>query len=711
MRKLFKFGLASLALSLCVGSGVFLLKGQKAPTKVEAAAETVTMHFPGQSVSTNPKVKYRSVGTSISSNVSVGQYTVGTDYLQDGTITGNATTSWTITTTSTKNALELLVPVRLAINVPAKSHVYLNSFSYRMSVSSGSSSKIELIKDSNLTASSTLEYSINTKSSLAENYVSSSSTFSYSEPIRFYNQTSSAATKTLDYFWLHITMPSYSSSPRQASFTFSLSNQNVSDADEVVVQIETNTYSASEFCLIASSLDNKIAKVLYDFTLPNTLTIAHTVTFNLNGCTVTASQSPAIEISSTGRLTVTSSPAGGILTTSQSQLININGGSLIVNGSGQTLRNTSTADNTYVIYTAMNNCSITLEGTTTISGGKHGIGLPTETNIFVGGTTTFVGQNSGYGIYSNSGSAIYLYENANVGKIYMPRSGGSVLYLSNAANTLSYINTTNDLYITYDGLLSDEKNGIALNVYNQSVANHVIFNSIGIGYMAAYYDSTHRINCVYFSTTPTFVLSHCSVDNPNITLNYNEATDITFTVDRGYVFPNTIDIPLGSASYSWSTSGSLGQLQIKRKAVYQDITISITAVINTEGKALEFINSYMHMDDYNDDLGWCKDSTHHYYVTAKDAFNSLEQVTRIYLMTNTQDDIVAAKERFIAWATANGEKIVYESSDYIIKQSARYISLLDETIDNSTSAILIIVAIASLLIVTGLIIFKKRKHN
>ena len=47
-----------------------------------------------------------------------------------------------------------------------------------------------------------------------------------------------------------------------------------------------------------------------------------------------------------------------------------------------------------------------------------------------------------------------------------------------------------------------------------------------------------------------------------------------------------------------------------------------------------FINNYMHMD-YTDNLGYCSDSTHHYYSSAKDAFNLLNDHQRKLFTTNS----------------------------------------------------------------------------
>ena len=271
------------------------------------------------------------------------------------------------------------------------------------------------------------------------------------------------------------------------------------------------------------------------------------------------------------------------------------------------------------------------------------------------------------------------------------------------------MNTAVDLEIYYPTTLSSQKT-IAQCVYNQDVADHIIFKSIGSGYMSRYIDSGHYIECAYFATTPTFVLTHCSVNDPDIVLHYNTGSSMYFTAERGYDLPSTISVSnVASNMRTWYPN--TGYLNIQSGAVTQSVTITVTATINTEGKALQFIASNMHMSDYTTEKGWCKDNTHNYYSIAKTAFNSLEKATRKFIMEDDTSDIVAAKERLIAWAAANGEEITYESgsSDYVIHQASRYVAPYNNPAENSAVWIIAAVVIASSLAMAGLLIIKTRK--
>ena len=67
-----------------------------------------------------------------------------------------------------------------------------------------------------------------------------------------------------------------------------------------------------------------------------------------------------------------------------------------------------------------------------------------------------------------------------------------------------------------------------------------------------------------------------------------------------------------------------------------------------------FIETYMHMD-YVQNLGYCKDNQHHYYSSAKSAFNSLNTHQRKLFVENSAYS--SEYTRLSAWASANGESL------------------------------------------------------
>lgn len=66
-----------------------------------------------------------------------------------------------------------------------------------------------------------------------------------------------------------------------------------------------------------------------------------------------------------------------------------------------------------------------------------------------------------------------------------------------------------------------------------------------------------------------------------------------------------------------------------------------------------FCENYLYMNSYDTSLGYCNDSEHHYYQTAKEIYSQFNDYQKTYLELVCQD----AFARFQAWAIANGETI------------------------------------------------------
>lgn len=72
----------------------------------------------------------------------------------------------------------------------------------------------------------------------------------------------------------------------------------------------------------------------------------------------------------------------------------------------------------------------------------------------------------------------------------------------------------------------------------------------------------------------------------------------------------------------------------------------------------DFIVGYMHMD-YVQNLGYCADKEHHYYSSARDAFNLLSKTRRDLFLSN--DAYVQESARLIQWASANHESVTSDN--------------------------------------------------
>ena len=123
--------------------------------------------------------------------------------------------------------------------------------------------------------------------------------------------------------------------------------------------------------------------------------------------------------------------------------------------------------------------------------------------------------------------------------------------------------------------------------------------------------------------------------------------------------------------------------------------------------AQDFTDDNMHMLDYTEEKGWCKDGEHHYYTTARDAFNDLSDGARKVFVD--EDEFSAARERLVKWAAANGES--FDSDNKLsLNQNLNFIGNGNGV---SQMAILItasIVAISSIAALT-FVSYKRKKHN
>lgn len=84
--------------------------------------------------------------------------------------------------------------------------------------------------------------------------------------------------------------------------------------------------------------------------------------------------------------------------------------------------------------------------------------------------------------------------------------------------------------------------------------------------------------------------------------------------------------------------------------------------------ALEsYIDRFLHMGDYNENLGYCADKEHAYYKHAKNAFNSLSESQKALFASN--DAYLEERARLSAWASANGETFL--NGKFIVKDRIR----------------------------------------
>ena len=192
---------------------------------------------------------------------------------------------------------------------------------------------------------------------------------------------------------------------------------------------------------------------------------------------------------------------------------------------------------------------------------------------------------------------------------------------------------------------------------------------------------------------------------------------------KSYGSDSSVQITIGGSSYTITSSYSdyvkeyssatntvtIATVASKKRAHVQSITVYSKSVQDISDSqdclGLEsFIKVNMHMD-YTDNLGYCKDSTHHYYSTAKEAFNALNDHQRLLFTSNSAYS--AEWDRLSAWAKVNGDELT--NTNTLAKGTFAYDILEENT--NSNITLIILISVGLLSITTLLLIIKKKKNR
>ena len=118
-----------------------------------------------------------------------------------------------------------------------------------------------------------------------------------------------------------------------------------------------------------------------------------------------------------------------------------------------------------------------------------------------------------------------------------------------------------------------------------------------------------------------------------------------------------------------------------------------------------FVADNMHMDDYNSNLGYCADNEHHYYLTAKAAFNGLTSAQQS--MFQDSSEFADAKARYEAWGNANNDANPYDNNNDISSSNV----LLPVKAENNAFIIIIIAAVTTIYATAVVLMIRRRKAN
>ena len=251
-----------------------------------------------------------------------------------------------------------------------------------------------------------------------------------------------------------------------------------------------------------------------------------------------------------------------------------------------------------------------------------------------------------------------------------------------------------------------------------------IANKLSISGAPDYTKVTYSSNKLYYSYrqyTINHNLTGISSSNASTTGNhgYDWTTTLSVTGDNTLsALPSTIRITRSTTTltagtdYTYNSSTGVVRIYAASFVGTYSLTLTASAVRTDKGKAYDFIDEKMHMDDYTEELGYCKDNTHKYYAYAKVAFNQLDVSVREVFKTSSDQKIVDARARLEAWARANGEEFQYDASTgYTLGTSINNNDNDLNSNNGNNNMIIIICAIAAISATSLLVLTILKKKN
>ena len=234
-----------------------------------------------------------------------------------------------------------------------------------------------------------------------------------------------------------------------------------------------------------------------------------------------------------------------------------------------------------------------------------------------------------------------------------------------------------------------------------------------------YYNAWVRGNSKDFTD-----LSDVSTQNPDYELSHP-----TGSADKKYDLGIRIEVILDQPVYAFQfsvpnqlvTDLSLGTLTFSlrdgsdwlTKRGDDTVILRYSASANAaDTLAVEtFANGSLHMSDYNENLGYCKDNEHHYYLTAKAAFNDLTDNQKMAFEHNAE--FANAKARYQAWAAINNDAAPFDGNDTVVTpiNGNNFVTALTAIGGDYTAIVIILMFAISSITVLMFLSYKKRKER
>ncbi len=260
--------------------------------------------------------------------------------------------------------------------------------------------------------------------------------------------------------------------------------------------------------------------------------------------------------------------------------------------------------------------------------------------------------------------------------------------MENVVSTIGTVNySTNSEVITGPGITTS----------NKSTAT-IESNAIKLG--SGNYAGSFKVNYTSASICKVTLYAKSYGSDSGVTLSVNGISKPLTTSYATYEYE--IAEPVSSITIATSAKNKRAYIQVV--TLYSE---SLQDIGQSEDcKGLEtFINNYMHMD-YTENLGYCSDSTHHYYATAKAAFNVLNDHQRKLFTTNSA--YLVEWTRLSTWASKNGDNL---NSSNQLEIAVKPVNIIASGFNSDIVIILVIGTLISLTVIGGYLLLRKRREE
>ncbi len=452
----------------------------------------------------------------------------------------------------------------------------------------------------------------------------------------------------------------------ESDFSFSPSLSTQLTTDNTSITITYSEQSTSQSITVKSLSSISISGYITSFTEGDTFNFGGTVTAHYSDSSsndvTSSSMFTGYDMTAVGNQTVTVS-FGGKSTTYQ---ISVNAGTLSsISLSGQT-----------TVY--VKNSAFSFDGTCTaiFANGYQKSVTPTSISspdMSTGGVKTV--------------TVSYTYNGKTVSTTY-----------DITVNAYRVVMEASEVSNTYSFLTDNWSNtGTITDVSEPALSGYTIDDDYGIRLA-----SGSKSGSITISTSTTLInkitvyAKQYSANEKSITIDGNTQNNLTDSLE-----PYTFNVN-NKTSLTITCGGG-------KRAVVSSITIYSTGPEIDIGQSEDcvgletFISTYLHMD-YTDNLGYCKDEEHHYYSTAKTAFNSLNLHQRTLLSSNSAYS--AEWDRLSTWAGFNGDSL---NSNTLLSNSSALVLIGN----NNYSSVIVILAALIFVSITSTLYFaiksKKKK--